>query len=208
VRRTGEFSGHCRRRPSAFCSLVAFITELWSDGACSGNPGPGGWAYILIARRPDGSVAKKLEGHGGEDMTTNNRMELNAALEGLLALTRPTTITIHPDSAYLANAFAEGWLAKWQSNGWKSGKKPVKNQDLWVALLATIQPHTVTWKRVKGHSTAALNNRCDVLAVHERDIHAGRIPVGTPRPRARKRHRARNASIVRQASVEDPWRNV
>lgn len=164
---------------------MALITELWSDGACSGNPGPGGWAYILIARRPDGSVAKKLEGHRGEEMTTNNRMELKAALEGLLVLTRPTTITIRPDSAYLASAFTEGWLPKWQNNGWKSGKKPVKNQDLWVALLAAIEPHTVTWMRVKGHSTVALNNRCDVLAVHERDIHAGRIPVGTPRRRRR-----------------------
>jgi ribonuclease HI len=111
--------------------LLAVVTELWSDGACSGNPGPGGWAFILIAGRADGAVAKKLEGHGGEDMTTNNRMELRAALEGLLALSRPTTLTIHPDSAYLASAFTEGWLAKWQSNGWKSGKKPVKNQDLW-----------------------------------------------------------------------------
>jgi ribonuclease HI len=166
---------------------VALITELWTDGACSGNPGPGGWAYILIARRPDSTVAKKLEAHGGEHMTTNNRMELKAALEGLLALTRPTTITIHPDSAYLANPFTKGWLAKWQRNGWKSGKNPVKNQDLWVALLAAIEPHTVTWKRVKGHGTAALNNRCDALAVHERDIQAGRIPVGTPPPRARKR---------------------
>jgi ribonuclease HI len=162
--------------------LVALVTELWSDGACSGNPGPGGWAYILIARRPDGTVAKQLEGHGGEDMTTNNRMELKAALEGLLALTRPTTLTIHPDSAYLANAFIKGWLSKWQSNGWKSGKKPVKNQDLWVALLEAITPHTVMWKRVKGHSTVVLNNRCDVLATHQRDIHAGRIPAGTPPP--------------------------
>jgi ribonuclease HI len=99
-----------------------------------------------------------------------------------LALTRPTTITICPDSAYLANAFTEGWLAKWQRNGWRSGKKPVKNQDLWVALLAASEPHAVSWNRVKGHGTAALNNRCDVLAVHERDIRAGRIASGTPPP--------------------------
>ena len=97
-------------------------------------------------------------------------------------LTRPTMLTIYPDSAHVANAFTEGWLVKWQSNGWKSGTKPVKNQDLWLALLAAIEPHTVTWERVQGHSTVALNNRCDVLAVHERDIHAGRIPVGTPPP--------------------------
>jgi ribonuclease HI len=116
-------------------------------------------------------------------MTTNNRMELTAALQGLLALTRPTTLTICPDSAYLANAFTDGWLAKWQRNGWKSGKKPVKNQDLWVAA---VEPHAVTWERVKGHGTAVLNNRCDVLAVHERDIHAGRIAVGTPPPACAK----------------------
>ena len=173
-------------RLSTYCLIVALVTELWSDGACSGNPGPGGWAFILIARRPDGTVAKKLEGHGGEEMTTNNRMELKAALEGLLALTRPTTLTIHPDSAYLTSAFTEGWLGKWQSSGWKSGKKPVKNQDLWVALVDAIEPHTVTWKRVKGHSTVAPNNRCDILATHERDIHAGRVPAGTPRPACAK----------------------
>lgn len=187
MRHVRELGGRRWRRPRAYCSLVAWLTELWSDGACSGNPGPGGWAYILVARRTDGSVAKKLEGHGGEDMTTNNRMELQAALEGLRALTRPTTITIHPDSAYLADAFTRGWLAKWQTNGWKRGKQPVKNQDLWVALLAAIEPHLVTWQRVKGHSTAELNNRCDVLAVHERDIHAGRIPVGTPPPTCARR---------------------
>lgn len=174
----------CAGAIGGYCLLVALVTELWSDGACSGNPGPGGWAFILIARRPDGTEAKRLERHGGEPMTTNNRMELKAALEGLRALTRPTTLTLHPDSAYLASAFTEGWLGKWQSNGWKSGKKPVKNQDLWVALLDAITPHTVTWKRVKGHSTVALNNRCDVLATHERDIQAGRIPAGTPPPAA------------------------
>ena len=107
---------------------------------------------------------------------------MNTSSEGLLALTRPTTLTMHPDSAYLANAFIEGWLDKWQRNGWMSGKKPVKNQDLWVALLDAIKPHKVTWKRVKGHSTVALNNRCDLLATHERDIHAGRIAAGTPPP--------------------------
>ena len=107
---------------------MAFITELWSDGACSGNPGPGGWAYILIARRPDGSVAKKLEGHGGEKMTTNNRMEMKAALKGLLVLTRPTTITIHPDSAYLANAFTEGWLSKCKATAGRAARSPSRTR--------------------------------------------------------------------------------
>lgn len=161
---------------------MSFTTELWTDGACSGNPGPGGWAFILIARRPDGSVLKQFEGSGGERQTTNNRMELKAALEGLRALSRPTALTIHPDSSYLVNAFTDGWLRKWQSNGWKSGSKPVKNQDLWRELLEAVKPHTITWARVKGHANSALNNRCDALAVHQRDIYAGRIPVGSAPP--------------------------
>jgi ribonuclease HI len=96
----------------------------------------------------------------------------------------------------VAGAFTEGWLEKWWVNGWKSGKKDIKNQDLWVALLAAIARNTVTWKRVKGHSTVVLNNRCDVLAVHERDMHAGRIPVGTPPPECAQHDQARNARIV------------
>ncbi len=126
-------------------------------------------------------MAKKIEGHGGEAQTTNNRMELTAALEGLRALTRPTALTIHPDSSYLEEAFTKGWLGAWQRNGWKTGaKKPVKNQDLWERLLAAAAPHTITWRRVKGHGSSALNNRCDLLAVHQRDIHAGRVAARTP----------------------------
>jgi ribonuclease HI len=166
-------------------SGMVLTTELWTDGACSGNPGPGGWAYILVARRDDGTIAKALEGYGGEKATTNNRMELTAALEGLRALARPTAVTIHPDSAYLEESFTKGRLRNWQRNGWKTAsKKPVKNQEMWVALLEATRPHTVTWKRVKGHSTVALNNRCDELAVHQRDIQAGLIAVGTPPPEA------------------------
>jgi ribonuclease HI len=164
---------------------VAFTIELWTDGACSGNPGPGGWAFVLVARGPDGTIVKQLEGYGGERETTNNRMEMAAALHGLRVLTRPTAVTILPDSSYLTNAFVNGWLVKWQRNGWKSGREPVKNQDLWRALLEATAPHTVAWQRVKGHASSPLNNRCDQLAVHERDIHAGRIPVGTSPPAAR-----------------------
>ena len=167
---------------------MSFTTELWTDGACSGNPGPGGWSFVLVARAADGTVIKQVEGHGGDTMTTNNRMELKAALEGLRALTRPTTLTIHPDSSYLARAFTEGWLDNWQANGWKAGKKPVKNRDLWEELLKAVAPHTIAWRRVKGHSTNALNNRCDALAVHERDIHAGRIPAGTEPPAQDRRN--------------------
>lgn len=166
----------------AYILAVDVTVELWTDGACSGNPGPGGWAYVLLARGADGTVVKQVEGHGGEERTTNNRMELTAALQGLRALTRPTAVTIFPDSAYLTDAFLKGWLVKWQRNGWRSGRNPVKNQDLWRALLEAVVPHHVRWERVRGHADSVLNNRCDRLAVHERDIHAGRITPGTPPP--------------------------
>ncbi len=156
------------------------MTELWTDGACSGNPGPGGWAYILLARAQDGSIAKQVQCSGGERHTTNNRMEMMAALEGLRALQRPTAVTICPDSSYLTKAFTDGWLVKWQRNGWKSGRNPVKNQDLWLELLEAARPHQITWARVKGHADVALNNRCDQLAVRERDIQARRIASGAP----------------------------
>jgi ribonuclease HI len=161
---------------------VTITTELWTDGACSVNPGPGGWAFILVARAADGNIVKQLERYGGEPHTTNNRMELTAALRGLHALSRPTVLTILPDSAYLTDPFLKGWLAKWQTNGWKAGRKPVKNKDLWLELLEAVTPHTATWERVKGHSDSELNNRCDQLATHARDIQAGRIPEGTPPP--------------------------
>ncbi len=161
---------------------MPLTTELWTDGACSGNPGPGGWAYILLAQGDDGAVTEMVEGHGGERATTNNRMEITAALEGLRALQRPTTVKLVSDSSYLTDAFAKGWIEKWQRNGWKTGKNPIKNQDLWRALLDAVAPHQVHWVRVKGHANSPLNNRCDELAVFERDIHAGRIPAGTPAP--------------------------
>lgn len=154
---------------------MSLEVELWTDGACSGNPGPGGWAFVLVARDARGEIVKQLEGEGGERNTTNNRMEMTAALRGLEALTRPTSLTILPDSAYLTDAFVKGWLAKWQRNGWRSGKDPVKNQDLWRALLAAAAPHRISWQRVKGHSDSPLNNRCDRLAVRQRDIHAARF---------------------------------
>jgi ribonuclease HI len=162
---------------------VDYTTELWTDGACSGNPGPGGWAFVLIARGRDGTELKRMEGSGGDAHTTNNRMELAAALHGLQALRRPTEVEVCPDSSYLVNAFVKGWLAKWQRNGWRrSDKGAVENQDLWQQLLEASAPHTLTWRQVKGHAHHELNNRCDELAVHERDIHAGRIPRGTPAP--------------------------
>lgn len=136
---------------------------LYSDGSCSGNPGPGGWAAILI----HGEHKRELS--GGEKHTTNNRMELMGAIRGLEALKEPCRVTVHTDSAYMVRAFSEGWLKKWQKNGWMTaGKKPVENQDLWQRLLELATKHRVRWAKVKGHANDKLNNRCDELAVAAR----------------------------------------
>jgi ribonuclease HI len=134
--------------------------ELWADGACSGNPGPGGWGAVLRL----GDRVRELS--GGDPLTTNNRMELTAVLEGLRALTRPVEVVIHVDSSYVERAFTQGWLDGWRRNGWRTaGKQPVKNRDLWEQLAAEVERHHVTWKRVKGHSGVELNERADALAV-------------------------------------------
>jgi ribonuclease HI len=133
--------------------------ELWTDGACLGNPGPGGWAALLMWSDQERELV------GGEPLTTNNRMELRAVLEGLRALKRPVEVHVHTDSAYVQRAFTEGWLERWQRNGWRtSAKKPVENQDLWESLLEAARPHTVRFTRVKGHAGVELNERVDVLA--------------------------------------------
>lgn len=133
---------------------------IYTDGACSGNPGPGGWAAILIA----GDNSKKLT--GGERHTTNNRMELTAALEALKAIDEPATVTLHTDSAYLSNAFNKGWLESWQDNNWKtSSNNDVKNKGLWQALAVQAERHDVEWVWVKGHADNELNNMADELAV-------------------------------------------
>ena len=132
---------------------------LYTDGACSGNPGPGGWGAVLLY----GQFRRELSGF--EPATTNNRMELTAAIQGLSALTEPCKVSLYTDSAYLAHAFQKGWLAAWQKNHWlKSDKKPVENQDLWQRLLALTAQHQVTFFKVKGHSSNPENNRCDSLA--------------------------------------------
>ncbi len=134
--------------------------ELWTDGACSGNPGPGGWGAILRY----GEREKELS--GGEPDTTNNRMELRAVIEGLRALTRPSRVVIKTDSAYIERAFTDGWLERWKRNGWRTAaKKPVANQDLWLELDAAATPHTVRFERVAGHAGVELNERADRLAV-------------------------------------------
>jgi ribonuclease HI len=140
------------------------VVRLIADGAVSGNPGPGGWSAILIS----GDHRRELS--GGVLDTTNNRMELMGVIEGLRALTRPCTVEVLSDSAYVVNAHRKGWIERWQQNGWKTAaKKPVENQDLWQDLLAAEQPHEITWELVKGHAGHELNERADVLAVLARE---------------------------------------
>lgn len=133
---------------------------LYTDGACSGNPGPGGWGALLIWNK------KEKELSGGEKDTTNNRMEMKAVIEGLKALKKPCRVKIHSDSALIVNAFNHGWINNWQRKGWKKAdKKPVENRDLWEEMLQAMKPHDVEWIKVKGHSGNELNDRVDALAV-------------------------------------------
>ena len=133
--------------------------DIYIDGACSKNPGPGGWAAILIYK----GTKKELYGYAQE--TTNNRMEVYASIAALRALKQNCRVNIYTDSSYLYNAFQEGWLISWQNNGWKNAKKePVENQDLWKELLNALKAHKVIWNKVKGHSDNQYNNRCDALA--------------------------------------------
>lgn len=133
--------------------------QIYTDGACSGNPGPGGWGAILQY----GDAVKEISGF--ESATTNNRMELTAAIEALGALKEPCSVELHSDSAYLCNAFERGWLINWQSNNWlTSAKKPVENRDLWELLIQLTTTHDVRFVKVKGHSDNVRNNRCDELA--------------------------------------------
>jgi len=135
----------------------------YTDGACSGNPGPGGWGAVLIARDGE-TVLKERELNGGEAHTTNNKMELMAAIAALEALERPSTLTIVTDSAYVKDGISS-WIHGWKKRGWKTaGNKPVKNEDLWKRLDAATQRHNVTWEWVKGHAGHPENERADELA--------------------------------------------
>lgn len=137
--------------------------HAYTDGACSGNPGPGGWGVLMIASNGD-SVLKTRELNGGEAQTTNNRMELLAAINALEALTRPSVITIVTDSTYVKNGVTS-WIHGWKKNGWRtSAKKPVKNDDLWKRLDQAQSHHEVTWEWIKGHAGHAENERADELA--------------------------------------------
>ena len=133
--------------------------DLYTDGSCIGNPGPGGYACILIYQ------GIKKEWAGCVPDTTNNRMEITAVIEGLKKLKEPCDVTIYTDSAYTLNAFEQGWIQNWIANNWRTaGKKEVQNVDLWKTLLEVMQPHSIHWVKVKGHADNELNNRCDVLA--------------------------------------------
>ncbi len=139
--------------------MTGTVVEIYTDGACSGNPGPGGWGAVLRY----GDAEKEL--YGGEATpTTNNRMELMAAIQALEALTRPVTVRLHTDSAYLRGGITS-WLAGWKRNGWLTAdRKPVKNADLWRRLDEAARPHTIEWLWVKGHSGDPGNERADALA--------------------------------------------
>jgi len=133
--------------------------QIYTDGACSGNPGAGGWAAILIF----GANIKKINGYAKD--TTNNRMELFAIIKGLEALKYPCEVEIYSDSAYVVETINQNWISKWQQNGWKtSSKESVKNADLWRDLLIKMQNHQITFIKVKGHSDNEYNNECDKLA--------------------------------------------
>ena len=134
--------------------------EIFTDGACSGNPGPGGWGAVLRF----GGREKEL--CGGYDDTTNNRMELTACIEALSALKEPCEVTLTTDSQYVVNGMTKGWASSWQKNGWiKSDKKPAQNPDLWEKLLELSKQHKLTFVWIKGHAGHPENERCDALAV-------------------------------------------
>ena len=145
----------------------------YTDGACSGNPGPGGWGVLMIAR-DNGAVIKERELQGGEALTTNNRMELLAAISALEALTRPSDVTIVTDSAYVKNGVTE-WIHAWKRKNWRTASgSPVKNVELWQRLEAAAKRHTVTWRWIKGHAGHPENERADALA------RAGMAPFKAP----------------------------
>ena len=134
---------------------------IYTDGACSGNPGPGGWGAILRY----GPAVKEMS--GGEPETTNNRMELTGVITALSALKEPCSVTLYTDSQYVENAVNLGWLESWRRRGWRRKGGEVKNPDLWQALLPLLETHDVTFVWVKGHAENEFNNRCDELAVAE-----------------------------------------
>ncbi|MCL2000222.1 MAG: ribonuclease HI [Planctomycetes bacterium] len=138
---------------------------IYTDGACSGNPGPGGWGAVL--KYP--AASRELRLAGAEIATTNNRMELTAVIQGLLALKRPARVVVTTDSRYVVDALKAGWLENWQRNGWRTAdRKPVKNEDLWRELLQAMRQHQVAWRWIRGHAGHPENELADELAVAAR----------------------------------------
>ena len=146
--------------------IIKFV-EIFTDGACSGNPGPGGYGVVLRY----GTREKELS--GGDSSTTNNRMELLGVITGLAALKEPCQVTLTTDSKYVVDSITKGWVYNWKKNNWiKSDKKPALNVDLWEQLLPLLENHKVTFNWVKGHAGHPENERCDRLAVEQRDIYS------------------------------------
>ena len=141
---------------------------IYTDGACSGNPGPGGWGAILQYKDTERELS------GGEKLTTNNRMELLGAISALSALKEPCEIDLYTDSQYIANAINKGWLQGWKAKSWKRKDGELKNVDLWQELDKLLNTHSVTFHWVKGHADNKFNNRCDELAVIQRDKFSGK----------------------------------
>ena len=136
--------------------------ELYTDGACSGNPGPGGWGFVLKCKN------KERQDSGYSENTTNNIMELTAVIKGLEAINKPCNLTVYSDSAYVCNAFIQNWITSWQNNGFKTSKKTdVLNKDLWLRLIELLQIHNYKFVKVKGHADNNYNNICDKLATSE-----------------------------------------
>ena len=136
--------------------------ELYTDGACSGNPGPGGWGFVLKCKN------KERQDSGYSENTTNNIMELTAVIKGLEAINKPCNLTVYSDSAYVCNAFIQNWITSWQNNGFKTSKKTdVLNKDLWLRLIELLQIHNYKFIKVKGHADNNYNNICDKLATSE-----------------------------------------
>ncbi|MCD8378133.1 MAG: ribonuclease HI [Candidatus Gastranaerophilales bacterium] len=153
------------------------IVEIYTDGACSGNPGKGGYGVVLRYKTSEGKyITKELS--GGFSNTTNNRMEILAAIIAFEVLKKPCSITICSDSKYLIDAVKKKWLSSWIARGWKTaGKKPVKNIDLWKRLVAAMEPHDIDWVWVKGHNGHEFNERCDKLAVNA--YNSGNLDIDT-----------------------------
>ena len=149
--------------PTPSNEILQYKVDLFTDGACIGNPGPGGWAALLQFIVPSQESEKVIS--GGEKFTTNNKMELQAVIEGLKALKKPSVVSVYTDSQYIVNAFKKGWLTRWQAGGWQTAaREPVKNKEFWLELLEQSEVHEIEWFWVKGHAGHLQNERVDKVA--------------------------------------------